>query len=1061
MPASSSARLHGWIARASLPEERLRCAAFAAADEQDAVVVGDRCASWEALFAGDGEAESTVKLARLKTRLLRARGVAESEWRLGMRDVVVCAADELPAWAVVFIELYRCWQATPSLAATAAAPAGKPYLLLTAVWAAQRRAWVESKRAELKTAGIILTDTAVDDLLEYLNLRLATPVFSVLRAWPKPWPADAANDGGDRWRFLRRLTFWQTAFDRQPILTHIIGHLTQLWQAATAEMLSRFKTDLPRLRDAELLRAGDTVTVLRLRCGLGDPHRGGRSVAIVETDCGDVVYKPKDLAGTRATGRLLRELHEADAMCAPLAPAFLYRRGYGWEQCVRARECESVREVETFYRRLGGWLFLLQLLNGNDFWYDNLIACADMPFFIDYETVVGNNLTLPFADRRAPLDASVARFYQMQMVGILPLQMPGAVDGSLADGIDISVATRPGKQAIPFPTSGAFGGFHDDFEASDYAPFYRGEFQDMNEHFARFIDGYRRMAARIESPAGRAALQNFRRRIRRARFRHIVIDTWSCYALLGSLFGESGADGARAAIALDAVCARFSHYPSCVVDGLRRDLWRNDVPLFELQADGLRLFNAAGEATDDFFADSALTIIARNRVYLRDNLTAQVARIKALFSTRPDNPRRRWRDGDGDSDGDSDGEGDGDGDGVDAVDASATITTADCLAVAWQIGAKLAADLNRADKLQNCLAIGRAQRNNIRALQPLPADYHGAAGAVVFLARLRHDVDSHPKAKVADDGDVADAIDTALSRCGRHLLGAPRMAFLQRGVVTSGALSLFGGKLLALCRLARAGVDAGFDTAAAVDKLMNAHLDDLNAATLLYADERHGVSGLLARLPELALLHSANTVTAWLARILDIIESKALQFCPPQTESYKRYADAFWPAHNTAVERVMQSHWRNFTSHAGYRKLQRMNAEHAPATIDNTIDTTEALRDMRSEALLDRAYRLLARAHRDDGDGGVHRDGDGDSGDGGAHRDSGDDGDGNNARAQLHRHLAELIARRRATGRCFADRWADDEFTPGAVYGAADLGLLLLSANARANLNPFRMPTGD
>lgn len=1019
MPAPARDRLHGWIARAAFPEERRSCPAFAAADAQDATVVEDRCASWARIFAGD-DAESAAQLSALKTDLLRARGVTEDEWRRGMRDVVVCAPAELPAWAVTFIELYSSWRDEPSLAAAAAAPAGKPYLLLTAVWAAQRRAWAESKRAELQTAGIVLSDAAVDDLLEYLTLRLATPVFAVLNSWPRAWPvADAGDDvdgGGDRWQFLRALEFWQSAFDRQPILAHIIGHLTRLWQAASAEMLARFKDDLPRLRDAELLRAGDaavtTVTVLRLRCGLGDPHRGGRSVAIVETDCGDVVYKPKDLAGTRATGQLLRELHDAHADCAPLAPAFLYRRGYGWEQCVSARACDSPAQVETFYRRLGGWLFLLQLLNGNDFWYDNLIACAGMPFFIDYETVVGNSFSAPFAGRRgAHVDERLEMFYQLQMVGILPLLMPGAVDGALADGIDISVTTRPGKQPIPFPkTGGGIGGFHDDFEASDYAPFCRGEFQDINDYFEHFIDGYRRMGAAIESTAGRAALQRFRRRIKRARFRHIVIDTWSCYALLGSAFGNCRTDGARAAIALDAVCARYKNYPSCVIDGMRRDLWRNDVPLFEMQADGLQLFNTEGGATEDFFADTALAKIARNRRRLRADMDAQVARIKALFSTRPDNPRRRWRPADADA------------------GAPTTVSDDECLALAIRAGAQLAAALNRVDQLQNYLAIGRPQRNNIRIVQPLPADCHGAAGAVVFLAQLRHDAASHSDAR-----DATDDIDLALARCGRYLRDAPRFAFAARGMVDSGALGAFGGVLLALCRLARAPVEAGFDAAAAVERMMNAHIDDLNAAPALCADYRHGVCGLLARMPDIASLFAADAaaVTAWRARILNAIESKPLQLHPPQTESYRQYADAFSPPHHMrALDHMMTQRQPAFTAHAGYRKLQRFIAEHAPpASHDDADDAPESLRELPSDALLDRAYRLLASDRR---------------------------------RAQFDRCIAELAARRRASGRWFPDRWADDGFLPGAVHGLADIGLLLLSAVRRANLNPFRMPrAGD
>ena len=1038
---SDTERLHSWIARASFPEERLRCRAFAAADEQDAVVVEDRCASWEAVFApGDSAAASAEELAALKTALLRARGLTEAEWRDGLRDYVVRAPQYLPAWAATFIELQHRWHAAPCAPAAATAPPGKPHLLLTAVWAECSRAWTQARRDELRAAGIILTDAAVDDLLEYLTLRLATPVFAVLSAWPGARAGDGDNGNGDRWRFLRAFAFWENAFDRQPILAHVIGHLTHLWRTSTAEMLMRFKTDAPRLRDAGVLRAaggdsGGAITVSRLRCGLGDPHRGGRSVAIIETDCGDVVYKPKDLAGTRAAGRLLRELFDAQpahGKFVPLAPEFLRRRGYGWERRVVARECDSTAEVETFYRRLGAWLFLLQLLNGNDFWYDNLIACGDMPTFIDYETVVGNSVARHFFgsekhERGAPVDEHVEMFYQMQLIGILPLLMPGAVDASLADGIDISVVTKPGKQSIPFPKdNGTVGGFHDDFEASDYAPFYRGQFQDMNDYLEHFIDGYRRMAALLESTAGRAALQRFRRRIKRARFRHIVIDTWSCYALLRAVFSGCRTDGVRAAILLDGVCVRFCRYPRRVVEGLRRDAWRNDVPLFEMQSDSLKLFNTADDATQaDFFSDTALAKIIRNRVYLRQEIDRQARHIKALFSTRPDHPRRRWRPAGGDSTATAAAKVAKDS----TATAAAKVAKQELLELAQQTGAQLAADLNRVDALRGYLAIGRAQLNNIRALQPLPTDYHGAAGAVVFLAQLRH-------YRGVDVAAIAE-IDAALARCGRYLLddAAPRMLpFDARGMAEGGgALSNCGGKLTALCSLAQTQTELDFDATQTIARMMNQHLDNLTAGKTLCADARHGVSGLLCRFPDLARLFAADTVAAWLAHILSAVESNALQLSPPQTDAYRKYADALSPAHDMKnLDHMMRTHWPKLITHAGYRKLQRFIADHGAVKSASTVDTPspQPLRDLRCETLLDRAYHFLS---------------------------AGRDGDGE-LRAQFQRHLAELIAHRRISGRWFPDQWADDSFLPGAIHGQADIGLLLLSASRGENLNPFRMP---
>lgn len=972
--AHNNSHLYEWIARASLPEERLGCDAFSATAHQDEVVWKSRCDSWD------------KRVAHADTQLLERRKLTREQWHGALRDVEVTSPQHLPDWAKTFIDLYGHFQhkvKPPTVD-------NIKFSQSATIWGELNRPWLSLQQEKLNAVGISLSDESADDLIQYLVQRLLMPLYNVFRAYPGAY-SDSLEAYFDP-------EFWRAAFDRQPILVHIIGHLVSHWRTSTEEMLDRFIADLPRLQGRMLDDEAGEILVLRLRCGLGDPHRGGRSVAILETNHGNVVYKPKDLIGTWAAGLLLHELlhnhHQDNAEFVPEMPDFLYCRGYGWEECVAHRDCDAPEQVETFYRRLGGWLFLLQLLNGNDFWYDNLIACADQPYFIDYETIIGNS----FEDfwTEVPANTAMKNFRALHMIGILPMLMPGSMGKQTLDGIDISVLAPPGKQRTPFDTESKFGDIFPEFVVSDYATYYDGEFRDITPFMETFIDGYQRMGRLLKSATGQHAFEQFCERIEDARFRHIVVDTWQCYALLTRLFSFCGHDGVRAGITLDGYFTDFSHYPVSIVAGMRKDFWSNDVPLYEMQANGLNVFNTDNIATDtDFFREPALAIVKRNYTQLPGDFARQTEYIKLLFSTRPDNPRREWGRGD---------------------DTTPPTNEDALLQLSIATGDRVVAIINSTEQMHDCLSVGRYQLTNDRTPQPLPLGVDGCSGILAFLATLQ---ENH-------SGDYTDA----LQKCRIYLREdggvsnstSPLMYYTD---TNSGVLSFSGAKLAALCRLAR--LDAFSDVVVDIEKLMETHRKAIHASDEVFLDYRHGVCGLLSRFTELETLFDRKTIDRWLEQILESLKTQPLRVSPPQTEAYQKYADAVLPGAIDGMQltdRYMNGH--ELATHPGYLKLratiqqETCAAKTEPATASQQPAQQPA--QLRGDALLDHAYRALARADW--------------------------------PRAG---QLTDEFARRwRDGGSWFPDNWADDRFLLSAIHGQADVGILLLSVRARANLNPFR-----
>jgi type 2 lantibiotic biosynthesis protein LanM len=227
--------------------------------------------------------------------------------------------------------------------------------------------------------------------------------------------------------------FWDGLAIHYPTLSGRLDALIAGRTAAALELASRFAAD----RAAVAALVGGRLPELRaIRLGLGDSHRGGRTVALLELDSGPVVYKPRSLAADRALATLLSAVVEPEPGRIRV-PEVIERSGYGWAEHVRHRYCDSNDQLADYYRRLGHWLAIARLLGATDLHAENLVACGPTPVVVDCETLFSPSTEPPpsgygdATDRaRAVLASSLLRS------GLLPGR------GSLLGwrGIDVSAA---------------------------------------------------------------------------------------------------------------------------------------------------------------------------------------------------------------------------------------------------------------------------------------------------------------------------------------------------------------------------------------------------------------------------------------------------------------------------------------------------------------------------------------------------------------------------------------------------------------------------------------------
>ena len=173
------------------------------------------------------------------------------------------------------------------------------------------------------------------------------------------------------------------------------------WVDSATDLLDRLGADWPRLRAAGLLSASGPSG---LTGGLSDPHDHGRSVVAVSCRAGrSVHYKPRAMGLEAAFNELLRWCGREGLADAPLPVEVLDRGEYGWARTVRPSLPAS--EDGAFSLRAGSLLCLVQLLQGIDCHYENVVDSPSSPVLVDAECIMHPRFRPEYlAETRAQLE---------------------------------------------------------------------------------------------------------------------------------------------------------------------------------------------------------------------------------------------------------------------------------------------------------------------------------------------------------------------------------------------------------------------------------------------------------------------------------------------------------------------------------------------------------------------------------------------------------------------------------------------------------------------------------
>ena len=148
------------------------------------------------------------------------------------------------------------------------------------------------------------------------------------------------------------------------------------------EMLSRMDENrdaiCSALTDGKVYRTIDDITF-----DDGDTHNNGRSVVIVHTDSGKLVYKPHDMRGDEQVYFLAERFFD-EFVGIPKSIAF--GRKFGVCEFIEKRCAEGHEEAERFWYSLGGLTLFAKPCGSTDLHHTNILSCGTKPYIIDLET---------------------------------------------------------------------------------------------------------------------------------------------------------------------------------------------------------------------------------------------------------------------------------------------------------------------------------------------------------------------------------------------------------------------------------------------------------------------------------------------------------------------------------------------------------------------------------------------------------------------------------------------------------------------------------------------------
>ena len=291
--------------------------------------------------------------------------------------------------------------------------------------------------------------------------------------------------------FLKNSIVRAEFFSEYSYLSTLLSKIYISWKKNIVDIHQYLIQDRDKLISYFDISSND-FKVSALKIGLSDAHNGHQSVYEMEFINGkSLFYKPRNLEIEKKFQDLLKELNLLGIQPDFKIIKILSLKNHGWVEKVNSLDCQSAKEVESFYIRSGVNLCLLYLLCGVDFHFENVIAAGEYPMLVDLECLLH-----PTPISRE-LDPVVEEFIgSVLSIGLLPNLIFCNVKGP---GIDVGGLSNVSDQINPFSSASwekdsnglpKLVYYHKDISENNHMPFLNGARVNPTDYLNEILEGF-------------------------------------------------------------------------------------------------------------------------------------------------------------------------------------------------------------------------------------------------------------------------------------------------------------------------------------------------------------------------------------------------------------------------------------------------------------------------------------------------------------------------------------------------------------------------------------------
>ncbi|MDP4177159.1 MAG: type 2 lanthipeptide synthetase LanM family protein [Bacillota bacterium] len=185
--------------------------------------------------------------------------------------------------------------------------------------------------------------------------------------------------------------------------------------------------------------------ILSIDLNLSDYHNNNKTVVkLTFENEKSIIFKPRNIGIEMAYYNFLNFLNLKNSKLSYKILKIIDGKTYGWIEFVEHLPCETIEQVQKYYRRSGGLLCIVYALQGADFHLENIISEGENPVLIDLEMLMHNSVNLSHLNSFLNMEDLLQNRYSVLYTGLLPVPCEDE-DGKISDlsglGGEINIKT--------------------------------------------------------------------------------------------------------------------------------------------------------------------------------------------------------------------------------------------------------------------------------------------------------------------------------------------------------------------------------------------------------------------------------------------------------------------------------------------------------------------------------------------------------------------------------------------------------------------------------------------